>query len=418
MATPMNDKSVPIASNTSFSEGLNLSRQGKVLVVVLTSPGDRINPEVWAAPEVKEWLDSYGTLLKYQPGMMNGEQESVQALIDREPGVVAFTNGELVDRDESFATPAQAMQWLRTLKPGPMTVEYARSRAGERTDTSRSATRIMFADRLDRLGLKDEADDEYAWAIERWLSTPAFDPAKGGDPSESMRGPNMKVGAYRRGVGHLKKDADAQSRLIRSRDAAATLVEVDPNNEFALIRWQQMLVVVPDTDRVLAWFGRMRREEKYKKVASENWQWINGLLISEGRWADAGRIIDNPSGKLSALIRRVDMVEVSGAPNKEAGAPGPLLGLPGEREAVVEGSIMYGTLLAAGREQEAGVIADTLIERFQSPKVQRALVKGALKAKSVRPVHLDWADIAAREPQPGDNLRAEVQAALDAVKLK
>lgn len=408
---------IPVATSAVYVKGLEESRNGKALVVLVDAYPENADIAVWSSPEVQEWLQANGRVLRFFTGSENGES-GAKELYDQRPGVAMFLRGEFADRDLSFKTSKEALAWLKAACPGPLTIGYARERAGTRGDQTSWSRRLVFAERLDRLGQLTEADKEYAWILESWLTAPVFDGSSGGDPSESMRGPELEIASYKRGVAALKADPEALARLTKARDAIAEQVERDPTNPFAMVRWQQTLAVVPDVDRIIRWYEKIRKDQRLSVVASEHWDWVQGTLVHADRWADAGRLLDRPSGKLAALIRNVDLVELSGAPDKVAGAPGPLIGMPGEGEAIVKGSIMYGSLLAAGRDDDAKIIAETLLERFHSPKVNRALVKAALKGKAVRPVHLEWADIAAKEPQPGDDLRAEVQAALDSANAK
>lgn len=412
-AQPSRAPSLTIASPASVEAGLAESKNGKILVVVMDSHVN--SPNLWVAwndATVKEWIANNATCLRYERGSYNPQQGDFKALESVDHGVVAFRNGEIYDRDTSFATAADLLEWLKRVKEGTITAEYARARAGERLDTTPSETRVILAERLDRVGDTAGADAEYAWLIERQLSRQRGRSDERYMPQSNWIFPNLSPDANKRGIAHLKADKDAVARLAIIRDKAATDAETNPDDRAAIVAWFGVQQIVPDLPRIVAWYERISKGTAHASQAKQLWSGVFLALVNAGDWATAGRIMDRPLGKLGVHTMRAEAIQMMGSemPNET----GPIVAREGDAASVYWGSMYYAALLAADRETDARLIAETLIEYSNRPITHRSLVRMALQAKEPREIHRDWADIADSNEKTIEKIRPEVDEALKA----
>jgi|GEM_PF-6064552 len=416
-----------------YQYGLDSSKNGKLFFIVVPSQysppasarnGDWIDPlENWKSPQTAKWLAEHGIAAVYRQDYMMGLRgpsiEDMHRKLQRTPaGIVAIRNGQVVDRTSHFATSEELLAWLKLINENAITLDYARKVAGERKDGGPLVPRLVLAWRLDKAGRTEEADAEYEWVLEQTFAHEVRDgdwkDPRGQDRYESSSHPYRE-----RGAAFAKKDPAAKARIIVLRDsyAAKTEAATDEMDRFrAQNAWFALYRIVPDPDRLIAWFKTQppeSREARGMGSRNSNRRRVFHLLTESGRWADAGALIDRPFGWAAGSIFEIAATEYMSADDRQKDQDQALR--RARIHAAEESGQIYAALLAAGRESTAQAVAEVLEEldaEDENDTIRRGLILMAIEAGQTRPIHLQWAGELDKTPTKDKKLTPLVEEAL------
>lgn len=414
------EKSFPVANEESFQRGM--ADQHRTLIVVATglySYNEAAVRPIWEDPRVRERISRGGFVtLRYKTGQSGSDQAEFKDLISRRPGVLAFRSGMLIDHDHPFESAEAVIEWLDQVEKGPVSLEYARRRASVLT---RPMSRWVFAERLERVGLADEAKVQLARVFGEYLVV---------DDDETVANPpDQFVDSF-----YISRCAERDSKLM-DRLGDALLAQPDWKERVDGIRnelvariasrsneplhFHQHLILklieaeslapnpeqMEDVWKVLsACKGGRSAVSLYRKLAARR-------LMDRDNWEMAGRFIDRPIGwVISASAPMAMMDAISDTPNPSGAAKEHRERL--ESRFIQNASDIYAATLAAGRETQATLVAEAMFEFVDATKARGSLVRAALRAKAVRPIHLEWARaVDANEPSE-PSLTSQVEAAV------
>jgi hypothetical protein len=403
----------PLVTREAFDRALT-EKDKPVIVVGLAF--HREEWEAWRDPRITQWVSTHAAA--FHCGVYSHDaDEQIDKLGSLFKGVACFYNGSLVDQDELFSDPESFLKWLNAIERGSVSLDYALSRAGPRTDACSRMSRAILALRLDRLGKTDQADEEFAWLLEHDLVDRAGEAASrrrsaAPDFSDWLAFRRTHPEWETRGRRHLLADAAAQARLAAVRTTLASKADTDPANADVISAWLAIDEVSPDPDRILSWYLALLDNPAKRPLTDKHWEAVFFSLIYHERWADAGRITPRPFVSLIAPARRVWQSVVEYPPLANPGK---------DREAremyqagfAAQGGSIYAALLAAGRKDDARLVSTALFQVVDAPFAYGIVVEIALRAKQITPDLLEWAKIADRDPD-GKRLTPEVEAALAA----
>jgi hypothetical protein len=393
---------LPYATEAAFAEGVAASKDGKVFVVVITNYDEEsIARPVWQDADVQAWLSEHGTGLWASFGSWDQKgppaPETQKTL---SPGVTAFRDGKAFDHDDHFGNAKEALEWLEFVAKGEIPEEYIKRRAGTR-DTGSLPARLAFAERLDRLGRKPEADVEYGWALEQWLRMDGYaQPNPGGvRPRAVLWDPvtlfNQNYPFMKRGTEFAERDPEAHQRLASVRNELAEKAKT-PECQ-AATHWLVASSIAPDAQQMKEVADRWMANPDFRRSAKAMRMACFVVLTEKGEWKAAAGLIDKPIGWVGEAFVRLSMMEGM-ADGRTSQKPGnDFMGKEYARAAKLSASI-YAALLAAGRENEADLVAQTVFQMWDMGAARAAFVEAALKAYQPRSSQVEWAKMADADP--------------------
>ncbi|HMN39438.1 MAG TPA: hypothetical protein PKE29_01240 [Phycisphaerales bacterium] len=399
--------------------------ESQKLVVVLLS--DRFSSdaarvlEAWKSERVRDRLKNLISF-EYVPGShgtsgrkpSRESQEEVPELFSRFPGVIAYRNGKVVDQDIPLTSTDEVIVWLDFV--ASPSADAARKRYEATATDFPKLSHLVLAQRLERLGLTDEAGQLYEWLLEVHLRNPLefieshpveqtaqFDLRHWHTHSRTQR--EWRTAA----ISFVKGNASSRERVVALRDEFKGKVESNPSEDKLLRTWLDANEVVPDSSAVAEWFSRLQNDPSKRALVNRYFRAVFSALVQTDDWAAAGRLIDRPLGRMAQTLGSLE------AARTLTDGPKPPAALIERAETIASLDLAahYAALLAAGRDREAQLVAETALCEIDSTVCYRALVAVALKAYQSRPVHREWADIADRDAKPEQQLRAKVDAELD-----
>jgi hypothetical protein len=349
--------------------------------------------------------------------------ELIDELNWRPPGVLVYRNGSVVDEEIPFTDQSQLLEWLDVHDGGKLTAEFAYRRAAAAADGWKISARLVLADRLQRIGLADEADIEFAIALSEWASSTfnsGVDSPHTPSALEHLRlydyalmHPQWPVRARAAAL----RSPEVLDRLIAARDKLFTHVEQDSAaalRDRGFFRLIEVLSAVPDVDRLDAFLRKLAQDEQTRRAVDGLRQNAFFAFAKRELWEAAGRIVDRPLGWLGRAYGSIAMMEaMSDAPNPRQG---PAKKLFHEREGMLIelGSTLYASLLAAQRDRDAMLVSETLLSFVDSAQTRRELVRTALRAGQPRSEQVKWADEADSMEPGSEKLRPILDEALRA----
>jgi len=203
----------------------------------------------------------------------------------------------------------------------------------------------------------------------------------------------------------------AHERFAEIRNGLEPKVRGGTGSLQELSDWVVLNEVLTEEDRTLEWFDRVKEGAAARGELEKVRFRLQDLLIERGRWADLGYLHPEPMDEITAAWR------------------GHFRGLFSEdlerRQIALESlaektAILYVAMLAAGRDEQALAVLETVAKGFaaaatqpaddHTAEIKMACVKLALEAGQAREHQLEWLSGAA--DGEGTKLRAQVEAAL------
>lgn len=275
----------PVFADESFAAALEKTRSSTRLLIVEASaewcgPCKQMDHTTWRDLEVVSWFEANATAVQID---VDYEKEWVQTYrIGAMPTLIAFKDGAEFDRVVGGKQPRDLLDWLDGLLRGETVTERLRALAGERgTDVEKryELARALLSD-----GKLAEATSEFAWL---WEHMNAFNPGMTGVRVSYMAGDIETL---------VTQDQSARSRFREIRDRTALQADLDGEARFDWIVLNEML---REQDATLAWFDQIAAERSaggldLKHLADR----LIPLLLSQDRWADAARLIDDGCDEL------------------------------------------------------------------------------------------------------------------------
>jgi hypothetical protein len=366
---------------------------------VVDGKRDPADEAAWSDPRVTEWLTAHAVGARYQ---LSDDAKNANALElgSLTKAVYAIRNGVVVDRDLLFTSADEVLEWAKLLENGDVTPEFARKRAGERTDTCSLIPRAVYAERLRRLGEAQASADEYAWIIEaRFGIGRKRDTNQQWPVGHPLEWDLFKFPIFHRAAELAPKFPAVYERLEVARDEMIErLIKSKPgeHRKLSIEFVFSMLSIAPDAEV----FNRLMdgvADDPFSVAESKRRQTrLMSSLAEQGRWADAGKLVRDPvnsvrqcMGKFDALTKLGDaMGGKRSHPPSDAYSE---LADQTELDVATDCAVVYAALLAAGREKEASEAASAAFAIHDSPTVRAVFVVTCLDAKQVRPEHREWA---------------------------
>jgi hypothetical protein len=205
----------------------------------------------------------------------------------------------------------------------------------------------------------------------------------------------------------------ARERFLRLRDEAGEQLKGETIDKDVLNDWIVLNQVVGETEQTLEWFDRVKGDAKWSPLIRTASSRLARVLESQGRWADIAGLYPDPLAKLRSDHARLT-TEPTGTPSDASEER------QREMKALNEGLFrsncgkLYACLLAAGRDEQAKLIADEGIKLDDTSAMRMALVQWGLTTQEPRSAQIALLDEAEKrgDAKSVAKLRTRLEQAL------
>ncbi len=374
------------------------ANNGKFVLVDFTAswcpPCKEMDRTTWVDPEVVAWLTEHTTAV--QVDVDEDEAASKRFAIRAMPTVIAIVDGKEFERTVGFMDGESLLNWLQGVQRGERRIDRLIAQHGERVDENGQVdtqSRYQLAQQLADSGEHEKATAEYLWL---WQHMVEFDPSMVGVRSSFMASDIEELAAVYE---------PARTAFAKLRDDTEKRLEAKPSWG-DLGDWLDLNKMIGDDEKTLEWFDRIKLDPDKLRAAGHFAYKFEDLLVEHARWADLGRILQDP---VQSVRQKASWFQISQQRN---GNQEPSEYTDGETHYFIESSAQtYAACLAADRDEEAQAIADYLFTVVDPDTARLHLIDMSLQVSQPRQIHLDWLDAVESEP---NDLREQVESALKA----
>jgi hypothetical protein len=266
------------------------AREKKLLLVVLTSRDcaecETMQLTTWSDARVVEGLKDRAIVIAIDADETRGL--GAQFGFDAQALALAFRDGREIERLRGQRTPIDVLIWFEELVTWKTPLEEARIAGEARPDATDA--QLVLARELARSGAFSEAAAHYLRVVDRIPKTDAID-AIMYRVERSFFFDELK----RRPEKHLR----GVRAITAMRDRFEPPPAAIPDDLDALEDWVLLNDALRESEKSLRWFDatrdalmRSERRALFERV-------FTPVLITAGRWRDAGELAGDPLGKLS-----------------------------------------------------------------------------------------------------------------------
>lgn len=359
-----------VFADETYDAALKIAgKAGKLLIVDATAtwcaPCKVMDRVTWQDPAVERWVAAHAIAIQFD---VDQQAELAQVLAVRAmPTVIVFRDGMELDRVVGLKKPAELLAWLDGLLGGE--TELARLERTARNEPTNIDARYDLAKQLVSAGRHAEATDEFAWL---WSNMLEHEPAMVGVRGSFMLGELAEL---------FKLHPPARERFQTIREELGAAVRSGGASADQIRDWFDVSQLLREPEGLLEWYDASPELlDTRPDLEGLLRQKVVVLLLAKGRWADAAKLFRDPL----ALLREAHefAVETEQVPLPED--------MDHLREHVLrameEGflnsvGIIHAALVAAGRDAEAGAVADEARRLRPTADVSKALAEMLEKAK-------------------------------------
>jgi len=387
----------PIFSDKSYADALDATRSnGKLLIVKATAvwcgPCKAMNRTTFVDPAVVKWVGDNGMAIEFD---VDKDTKLAEALnIRAMPTTLLYREGKEIGRVVGYKNGTGLISWLEDAKAGKapgedlaIKVEKAKE-GGEKVGMQE---RMNIARNLVMNEKYESATLEYVWLWNNIVK-------------EELSMFCVRGSFLAGDIGRLiEQHKPARIAFTEIRDQVEARLQGENKTFEDLNDWIVLNEQLQQTDKTLAWFDRVKGQEGGVATIERVGFRIERLLETSGRLGDLGRLEKNPLMKLKGHHALVAMV-----PQGVDKAMQQIVQEAHQDLFRQKATVLYTSLLLAGREADAEQVGAEAIKLDDSPTMKVSLVKMAANNRVARPVHLDWLKLAHKEPGVAE-LQTEVE---------
>jgi thioredoxin 1 len=388
-----------VFSSASYGQAKTVAESSQRLFIVnayapWSKTCRRMSKKAWADPALCRWATANAVAVQFNIEQERGLRQKFG--IQQVPTIIAFKDGQELDRIVGEHSAQQILEWLQCVRRGERRVEQLRLTADAgREDFQWSWT---SARSLVRVGELDDAADHYGWLWDNMLEyAPSRREERFGALAQEMQG-----------LAHQHPPAWTAFEVIRDR-STSTVLQGTANTP-QIVDWVHLNWILQDEDATEEWFDSACFDSEQRHLLAAVESHLFRILVVRERWADAGEVLADPVAYIQRVLEKPPVaVDAEQMPEQMRQTVERLH----KQQVHHRMSIVYAACLAAGREAEARRIAEILLAS-RDATVRFQLVRAALSAGSPRDDHVRWMQEAQDSGVQNQALSGELAQALDA----
>ncbi|MBN8645701.1 MAG: thioredoxin family protein, partial [Planctomycetes bacterium] len=350
---------------------------------VWCGPCKQMERTTWKDEKVVAWIEKHAIAVSVDVDQSPDIAKELR--IRAMPTIIAIKDGEEFDRVVGMQTPAQFNTWLTGLPEGKKSLDAAVERAGGLDPGAGKVdvrARMTLARELASAGRAEEAAKEYVWLWKNMLKH-----------DRSMYG--VRISFMARQMTELASESEAARVLFANlRDESGARVDADSVE--SAVDWVCLNRALGHEDRTVEWYKKVARDPRWTEVIARIDSDVSDYLARAGRLRELGELCRDPLSRLHHMRLEFEMVQ-SAMKRSEVGDQQEPSKSGWEQEHREDVAMLYAALLAADREQDAGLFAARARKLDPSEAMTLTLVRRAIKEREPRESHLRWLESFASE---------------------
>lgn len=394
-------------TDLTLHEALERSREsGRLLAVHATAvwcgPCKMMERDTWSNDEVIAWVREHGLVISVD--VDERKEEAAELGVRAMPTIVLYRDGEEFERAVGYQGPAEMLAWLDGAREGKTRLDALIALHGDRVGPDGRVdvgALLSMAGEMAAAGRHEEALEEIVWV---WGHMGESMPQ-----TERIRGSMVTLHA----APLIEAHEPAAAWFRAARDEAEASLRAGEGGDGDLADWIAINRALGEDERTLAWIDRVKGTPEGHETLGWFLSQVQSLLVREERWADLGAIHPDPVFSVRRSVGMLQMDAMMELAEREAPADAEEViaaasELHSKRGAHVirSGADIYIACLAAGRDDEAGQIAEILVATFGAGPVGVELVSAAQRAGEAREEHRSMLEAAAAEGADGARVSA------------
>jgi thioredoxin-like negative regulator of GroEL len=386
-----------------YATALDAAKQEKKLLVLVfgaewCGPCKQMERTTWVDDKVTTWISKHAIALHVDIDKQG--ELSTQYKVSALPTVVIVKDGKEFDRSVGYRNAEAILKWFTSVQHGARSLDALRAAATPDADGKVNVhAKRDLAQALMNAGEFAASCNEYLWL---WDNMLAHQPSMSGVRTSFIANEMERLAAA---------DAKSKARFTQLRDRVESELAKAPASHALRLDWLTLNRVAGDDDRTLAWFDKAKNDPAQRANIEGISFALEHLLIERERFADYGSLVTDPEMGITQVFSALACTRGSDEKITD----------PAAREAALKASaayaqrsasVLYASLLAAGRDNEASKVARIALKEDPAPAMKLALLSAALKANAARPEHRAWLDDLTKAGEKTDELRTKLEAAL------
>ncbi len=387
-----------VFSDKSYADGLAATKgTSKILIVKGTAawcaPCKLMDRTTFLDENVIKWFGENGLIIDLD---VDHHRETAQSLnIRAMPTMIAFKNGEEVDRILGYKDGPNFLAWLNDVKAGKrsgedLEIKVDKAAKGEGQATARERYE-NFQALLNSGRDLEKATDEAVWL---WNNLAKEEPSMLGVRSSFFAGSIERL---------IDAHPAAADRFRPIRDEAWNTYKANPKKLESLSDWTVLNDVLGEPEKTLEWFDTVKADPANANALRRVSFRLERLLIEHDRVADICLIYPDPIAKLR---RDDDMRKM--LPKLTDAEQDRMVRESQDRNFRDGAGKLYASLLMAKRSEDAAALLAEAIKLDDTGAMRVALARAAIENKAGHKGLYPLLDEAQKSGEAVEGLRADL----------
>ncbi|MCB9683319.1 MAG: hypothetical protein H6733_17775 [Alphaproteobacteria bacterium] len=270
---------------------------GTTIVTLMKEGSCTGDDDGWSSALVSGWLQGNpDTVVVAAPFRRDASDILVGDAFQPAVMALAYKDGVQVDRVCGCQSGPDIAAWLGNIASGTTRGDAVAASLGDTVDGN-TITRWLDVVQMHYCG--NRLDDAFAVAKMLWEQVPP-------DATE-LRATRLTRIVHDMGVLAAKDDA-IREQVVALRDG---LDAAKDSERAALDDWVALNRILRDDDRTIAWFDTVKDDPAKKELTAAQAPNLFYMLAERGKWADAGRLVDDPIAWLAIWKQQTGGLETA-----------------------------------------------------------------------------------------------------------
>jgi hypothetical protein len=324
-----------------------------------TSPDCRRYESILNESEIVAWLGAHAVRVR-----VDIEETSALApglAVRGAPTLIAYRDGVEKERLRGLRTGGVVLLWLCDLERTKAGGTDATVRSPESVDERRSIAKSLLFH-----GQYEAATEHYVWL---WDNIRRVSPHLDGVRTSFIANEIDTL---------VRANRLAEARFFEIRESVGAVANGDSGDVHARLDWIVLNSILGEDELTIEWFDRVKREAAGRRSVLAVRHLLVEPLKVRARWADLGRLIEDPLGelRLAHSVATAQVIEGESLVG-EAIWSGAMASLSAQFRS--EAADLIASLRAAGRSKEATEVWNEALSMDPSEEMETALKRAGIR---------------------------------------